>query len=232
MGANGTAGARKSRPLPLVVILLLYNSGQISGLEWNHSCPVRVLFSDVLCPAKGDLHLIQFAPFPSSVWRAAVFGCVIVPLLGSLCGDPQPASAASGPFAEFPGRWSGNGTIRQGGNSTERIRCTASYRLRGSTQHDIDLELRCASDSYNFDLAGQFQADESNQVSGRWTERSRNIGGTAIGNARGDRLQIHVESSAFSADLVMVTKGRRQAVTIDSQGGGQIVKASITLSRS
>ena len=35
----------------------------------------------------------------------------------------------------------------------------------------------------------------------------------------------------FSADLVMVTRSRRQAVTIDSQGGGQIVKASISLSR-
>lgn len=156
----------------------------------------------------------------------------MVPLLCGLCADPQPASAASGPFAQFPGSWSGNGTIRQTNESTERIRCTASYRLRGSTQHDIDLQLRCASDSYNFDLSGQFQADESNQVSGRWTEHSRNIGGTAIGRAHGDRLEIHVESSAFSADLVMVTRNRRQAVTIDSQGGGQIVKASITLRRS
>ena len=155
----------------------------------------------------------------------------MAPLFLALNAAPPQARAQSGPFAQFPGNWSGTGTIRQSGDSTERIRCTASYRLRGSTQHDVDLQLRCASDSYNFDLAGQFQADESNQVSGRWTERSRNIGGTAIGRAQGDRLQIHVESSAFSADLVMVTRNRRQSVTIDSQGGGQIVKASITLRR-
>jgi hypothetical protein len=145
---------------------------------------------------------------------------------------PRQASAASGPFAEFPGSWSGNGTIKPGDSPTERIRCTATYRVRGSTQHDIDLSLRCASDSYNFDLAGEFQADAGNQISGRWTERSRSIGGSAVGNAQGDRLQIHVESSAFSADLVMITRGRRQSVTIDSQGGGQIVKASMTLTRS
>jgi len=30
----------------------------------------------------------------------------------------------------------------------------------------------------------------------------------------------------------MLTRGRRQSVTLDSQGGGQIVKATITLSRS
>ena len=113
----------------------------------------------------------------------------------------------------------------------ERIRCVASYRPRGSSQHEVDLQLRCASDSYNFDLSGLFTADEKNEITGRWTERSRNIGGTAIGTAHGDRLDIHVESSAFSADMVMVTRSRRQAVTIDSQGGGQIVKASISLSR-
>ena len=80
--------------------------------------------------------------------------------------------------------------------------------------------------------AGQFSADDQNQISGRWTERSRNIGGTAVGNASGDRLQVHVESSGFAADLVMTTRNRRQNVTIDSQGGGQVIKASISLSRS
>lgn len=154
----------------------------------------------------------------------------MAPFLYGLGTALQPASATTGAFAQFSGSWSGNGTIKSGDNPTERIRCAASYRPRGAS--DINLALRCASDSYNFDLAGEFQADESNQISGRWTERSRNVGGTAVGYARGDRLQIHVESSAFSADLVMVTSSRRQSVTIASQGGGQIVKASITLRRS
>jgi hypothetical protein len=142
-----------------------------------------------------------------------------------------PALAASGPFTEFSGKWSGTGTLRPQGGSAERIRCNAEYRPRGSSEHEIELQLRCASDSYNFDLTGEFTADEKDQITGRWTERSRNVGGIAIGNAQGERLQIHTESSAFSADLVMVTRGRRQSVTIDSQGGGQIVKASIALSR-
>jgi hypothetical protein len=154
----------------------------------------------------------------------------VAPLLGGLGADTRPAAAAAGPFGDFNGSWSGTGTIKSGDNPTERIRCTATYRPRGAS--DITLALRCASDSYNFDLSGEFQADERNQISGRWTERSRNVGGTAIGYAHGDRLQIHVESSAFSADMVMVTRSRRQSVTINSQGGGQIVKASITLRRS
>ena len=142
------------------------------------------------------------------------------------------ASAASGPFANFAGSWTGTGTVRSGANPAERIRCNASYRPRGSTQHEVELQLRCASDSYNFDLVGEFTANEQNQISGRWAERTRGISGTAIGGARGERLQIHVESAGFAAELMLLTRNRRQNVTIDSQGGGQIVKASITLNRS
>jgi hypothetical protein len=142
-----------------------------------------------------------------------------------------PAWAATGPFADFAGNWSGSGTLRAGGAAAERIRCTANYRQLGSSHHEVDLRLSCTSDSYSFDLSGQFTADERNNVTGFWTDHSRNIGGTAAGRAQGNRLVIHTESSAFSANLVLVTHNRRQSVTIDSQGGGQTVKASISLGR-
>jgi len=161
---------------------------------------------------------------------AVLIGGILI-LAFTFLNPPPPAQADDGPFHEFNGSWTGTGTLRPSNGAAERIRCNANYRPRGSSEHEIDLQLRCASDSYNFDLTGQFTADAQNQVSGRWTERTRSIGGTAVGNAQGDRLQIHVESSGFAADLVMLTRNRRQSVTIDSQGGGQIVKASITLSR-
>jgi hypothetical protein len=158
--------------------------------------------------------------------------CASVPALAIalllFIGCSQQAAAAEGPFAELPGTWSGTGKIRVG-DATERIRCRATYRLSG--EHDVNLELTCASDTYKFDLVGDFTADEGNNISGRWTERSRNVGGAAIGTARGSRFQIHVESSAFSGNLGMVTKSRRQTVAIDTQGGGQKAEASITLSR-
>ncbi len=143
----------------------------------------------------------------------------------------QSARAADGPFADFAGAWSGAGTLRPSGSAPEQIRCNATYRPLGSSQRDVNLQLRCASDSYNFDLTGDFSADEQNQVSGRWTERTRSTGGTAVGNAQGDRLQLHIESAGFAADVVMVTRNRRQSVDIDSHGGGQVVKATIALSR-
>ena len=151
-------------------------------------------------------------------------------MISVLWVSPTPAVAQSGPFAEFAGSWSGSGTLRPENGAAERIRCNATYRPGG--QRAVDLSLRCASDSYNFDLVGQFSADEQNQVSGRWTERSRSTGGTAVGMAQGDRLQLHIESAGFAADVVMVTRNRRQSVDIDSHGAGQIVRAIITLNRS
>jgi hypothetical protein len=162
---------------------------------------------------------------------AALLVCCLVALVSAFFIPLLPTAAATGPFADFSGTWSGTGTVRTGGNAPERIRCNANYRQRGSSQHEVDLQLRCASDSYNFDLAGQFTADDRNEITGQWTERSRNTGGTAIGRANGERLDVHVESGGFAADLVLVTRNRRQSITIDSHGGGQVVKASISISR-
>jgi hypothetical protein len=141
------------------------------------------------------------------------------------------AAFAAGPFADFPGSWSGNGKIRVQGKDPERLRCKANYRPRGSSQTEIDLQLSCNSDSYSFDLVGQFTADEGNKLTGRWSENSRNVGGTAIGTVKGERMDIHVESSAFSASLSLVTRGKKQAINFDAHGGGQVVDSSITLSR-
>lgn len=164
-----------------------------------------------------------------SIRRVAVLGCS-AGLLLALVGGAQPTQAATGPFSGFEGRWSGAGKVRTQ-EKTERIRCKANYRVADSSGHQAKLELTCKSDSYSFDLVGNFEADASEKISGRWTERSRNIGGTVLGQARGSRMQILVESSAFAAKLVMVTRGSRQSVRIDSHGGGQVVKASIDLHR-
>jgi hypothetical protein len=145
------------------------------------------------------------------------------------CTTLQPASAESGPFAGFNGHWSGTGTIKPADKPAERIRCNATYRPLGSSQREIDLQLRCDSDSYKFDLSGHFQADEGNHVSGTFNEQTRGMGGSVVGNGQGERMQIHVESSAFSATMILVTRGASQSVSIDAQGGGQFVKASITL---
>ena len=163
-----------------------------------------------------------------------IFANFSKPLLAAMTlaiglGLAQPASSA--PFSNLPGKWSGTGKIRVKGQDTERLRCTATYQPRGSSGSTIVIRLACDSDSYKFDLTGDFNADSGNSISGRWTETTRNIGGTAIGRVSGDRFELHIESSAFAANLRMVTKTNQQSVTFDAQGGGQIVDASITLNK-
>jgi hypothetical protein len=139
--------------------------------------------------------------------------------------------ASSAPFSNLPGKWSGTGTIRVKGQDAERLRCSADYQPRGSSGSTIAVRIACDSDSYKFELVGDFNADSGNTISGRWTENTRNVGGTANGRVAGDRFDLHIESSAFAANLRMVTRSDRQSVTFDAQGGGQVVDASITLNK-
>lgn len=168
----------------------------------------------------------RLAFFRISLWRGALLGCAIA--LG--CMACEQASAAAGPFAEFPGAWAGTGKIRIG-DKTERIRCKSTYSLQGSNERYVVIEIACASDSYKFDFSGEFQADESNHITGNWSERSRGVVGIATGTAQGNRFKIHVDSQAFSGNLTMVTHGGRQSVDLDTIGTTDKVSATITLNR-
>jgi hypothetical protein len=84
-------------------------------------------------------------------------------------------SAAEHPFSALAGSWSGGGVIKKANGSSERIRCRSNYDPAGSSQ--LNLRLRCASDSYNFDLSANVSY-QGGPISGSWSEASRNVGGS------------------------------------------------------
>jgi len=88
--------------------------------------------------------------------------------------------AQSGPFAGFNGSWSGNGTVALSDGTSERIRCKASYNVN-STGLGLKQTLRCASDSYKFDLSTEVTS-QGNRISGNWSEASRNLFGNLPGH--------------------------------------------------
>jgi hypothetical protein len=90
--------------------------------------------------------------------------------------------------------------------------------------------LRCASDSYRFDLSSDVRA-QGGQVSGTWSESSRRVQGVLFGQAQPGRISVNVTGPAFVANLSLTTHGDRQSVTINS-AGAQAAGASITLHRS
>src|ERR1700693_571648 len=107
--------------------------------------------------------------------------------------------AQSSPFAGFSGVWSGNGKVSLSDGSSERIRCRATYAVDG-TGRALQQTLRCASDSYKFDLSSNVTSD-GNNISGRWSETSRNIVGNLQGSAGGRAIDGAGEGGGFCRPL-------------------------------
>jgi hypothetical protein len=126
------------------------------------------------------------------------------------------AEAASGPFANMAGSWSGGGTLTMSSGQSERLQCRASYSV-AEDGRSLRLNLRCASDSYDFNLAGDVQY-ERGAIAGSWSESSRNAAGTISGRADGNRIEAVARGNNFSASLALTTASGRQSVVIEPQG--------------
>lgn len=142
-----------------------------------------------------------------------------------------PASLAqggtAGPFAILAGSWSGSGTIALKSGTKERIRCKAAYDVL--TRANVQLRITCASDSYKFSLFSNVIA-AGNELSGHWSEATRNVAGQIVGRVKGNRISVRAEGQTFSALFSMTTRGSRQSVTIESPGS-QMSAVHIALQR-
>ncbi|NEW87532.1 MULTISPECIES: hypothetical protein [Rhodopseudomonas] len=136
------------------------------------------------------------------------------------------ASADSGPFAGFEGSWSGTGTVALSDGSKERIRCKATYRVAGGG-NELAQTLRCASDSYKFDLSSNV-VSSGDRISGNWSEASRNVNGSLQGKAGGGHIEVFVEAAGFAASISLTTRGNKQSVGISSKGEIRGVNISMT----
>jgi hypothetical protein len=95
----------------------------------------------------------------------------------------------------------------------------------------LRLHLRCASDSYNFDLSATV-IDEGGSISGIWNEATRNANGNLQGRSSGNGRQVQVvaQGPAFTANLTLTTRGDKQTILMLSPGA-EVVEVSIALDR-
>ena len=145
--------------------------------------------------------------------------------LGLLCSGTANAQRAGSAFERLSGRWTGSGTIDLANGSHEPLRCRASYDLLAE-QRKLELNIRCASDSYNFDLFSSIVL-AGRSVSGTWSESTRSAAGTISGTAEGDRIQVHAESPGFSANLALTTRGNHQTVSIRTPDTSAGIKGAV-----
>jgi hypothetical protein len=149
-------------------------------------------------------------------------------LLAALLVPNLDANAATSPFFAMAGSWSGGGTITMANGVRERVRCRAAYGV-AERGENLRLNLRCASDSYNFDLAGDV-AYRGGAISGSWSEAAHNVAGTISGRAIGERIVAAANGSNFAASLSLTTHGNRQSVAIQPQGT-DVTEVLITLNK-
>jgi len=149
-------------------------------------------------------------------------------LSAALMFSASASNAQSGPFAGFDGAWAGNGTVSLSNGANENIRCRATYKVDG-TGKGLQQSLRCASDSYKFDLSSNV-ISSGDRISGNWTEASRNINGDLQGTAGGGQIEVFVEAAGFAASITLTTRGNKQTVQISSKGEIRGVNISMTKS--
>ena len=149
-------------------------------------------------------------------------------LAGQAPALAERSSQNAGPFAALVGSWAGNGTVSLSNGSSERIRCQAAYAT-GTDLNNLRSVLRCASDSYKFELNSDVK-DEGGKISGAWREATRNVTGPIAGTASGGDLQANIDMPGFAAGLSIATRGDKQLVSLRSQGS-ELTGISITFSR-
>jgi len=152
---------------------------------------------------------------------AAAFGMAV--LAGSAA-----ASAADGPFAGLEGVWGGNGTVTYSSGTRERLHCRVQYIQ--ANPDNLQQALRCASDSYKFQINAYFQHDAGN-LTGHWAELTMNVSGTITGTVQNGHIQGSLHGPGFVATVLVDTRGNNQTVTISS-ADQEIRQVAIQVSRS
>ncbi len=170
----------------------------------------------------------------SAIPRGVVLALTVLLFMGG-DGNTQPATTqgsapSASPFDQLAGSWSGSGTIDLSNGRHEAIKCRASYDVL-EEQSKLQLNIRCASASFNFDLRGSANY-AAGAITGTWSQSSRNAAGTLSGKVEGVGFQVVAKGPTFTANLDLVTRGDKQSVTIKSQDANADVQgATITLQR-
>jgi hypothetical protein len=77
----------------------------------------------------------------------------------------------------------------------------------------MEMVLTCASDAYKFNLQAAVVA-QGGEVSGTWSETSRNVGGTIQGHGSGGSFQVVASAAGVNASIALRTSGNKQSISL------------------
>jgi hypothetical protein len=134
-------------------------------------------------------------------------------VLGGFAGTP---AAAAGPFEGLEGLWGGSGTVTYSSGTKERLRCRVQYVI-APTPDSLSQALRCASDSYNFQINALY-LNQNGTITGVWDEKYLEISGTITGQASAGIITGNLHGPGFLAKVLVNTNGNSQIVRIGAEG--------------
>ncbi|HVY19683.1 MAG TPA: hypothetical protein VHA70_06335 [Bauldia sp.] len=136
----------------------------------------------------------------------------VVMLLGLAAA---PVRAADNPFAAMVGQWNGNGTVTYASGTKERLRCRVRYDQ--NAQDTILQTLRCASDSYKFQI-NAFYRNTEGKLNGHWEELTLQVSGSITGDVNpAGKITGNLHGPGFEASVLVDTKGDEQTVSIAAE---------------
>jgi hypothetical protein len=129
-----------------------------------------------------------------------------------------PSAADSNPFSTLDGSWSGNGQMRLDGGTTERLKCTAYYRMKDGGS-GLGIAIRCSSQNNKIELRADLK-NQGGKLSGSWEERTFNATGDVTGKASDSRIALSIVGGGLTGTMVMTYTTSSQRVSITTQGTG------------
>lgn len=141
----------------------------------------------------------------------------------------QHARSEPGPFSALNGSWAGGGMIKKSNGASERIRCRSAFETAGAA--NLSLRLRCASDSYNFDLTANV-AYQGGLISGSWQEATRSVVGGISGHSasEGRQVQAVAQAPGVTSNITLTTRGNHQSVLIVTPGA-EVPEITVSLEK-
>ena len=137
-------------------------------------------------------------------------------------------TASANVLANFPGRWTGWGSVSLESGESEKVKCVATYFLENG-QSDLRQNLRCASPSYKIDVTASLKV-AGTAVTGIWQERTNQSSGPLTGKFDDSGMNVSVKGETFSATMAITTTSCKQTIKIAPKGLG-IARISIDLGK-
>lgn len=141
--------------------------------------------------------------------RALLLALICAP---ALVATTPPVAADTSPFANLPGRWTGEGMLGLKDSPTEKVKCRATYFLTEG-KDELKQNIRCATSGGSVEIKSEI-THAAGELSGTWQETTRNIGGDLTGKVTPLGFRITVKSQDITANMDIVVKGNKQIVEV------------------